>query len=389
MSSDYYDILEVGRGATQEEIKKAFRKQALKHHPDRNKTPDAATRFKEVNQAYQVLSDPERKNVYDNYGAEGLRNGFGGQSSSGFEEFSGFGGFGDIFDAFFGGSTQRTGDRRRPGADLELRLSVTMSDVLTGVKRIAEIERKELCEACNGSGAEPQAGMSQCPSCRGSGQVRRAQRTMFGSFQQVAICSTCDGRGRVAVRECKPCHGHGRIRRRRKVPIPIPPGIEDGMTISLREAGDVGENGGRKGSLNILIMVEDQPGFVRKGADLLSFAEIDIAKTALGCEIEIKMLGGNTQTLKVPPFTQPGKVFKFNGAGFPFLNNASKRGHHIVTINVKVPTSLTPRQRELLTELDATFRSDTGSKKRRRRPEKESVFDRIKGKVKDNLQGTE
>ena len=341
---DYYEVLDLPRNASAEDVKKAFRQQALKFHPDRNKDEDASERFKEVNEAYQVLSDSERRSAYDRFGHAGVTNGAGAR---GFEGFSNFGGFGDIFDAFFGGSANQ-GPRR--GNDLEYETTVSFRDAVFGAEKEFDLERMEPCSRCNGKRAEPGTELKRCATCNGSGQVRRVQRMVFGQFQQVTTCSTCGGTGETVEMPCTQCRGRGIERRKRKIAVEVPAGIEDGSRIRMRGQGEPGVLGGPSGDLYVYINVEPDPVFERHGNDVISVAEINMAQAALGAGIMVETLDGEHE-LQVPAGTQSGEVFRLRNAGVPIMGRSRRRGDQLVSVRVVTPTELSDRQRELLEEL--------------------------------------
>jgi molecular chaperone DnaJ len=340
---DYYEVLDISRDASPEDVKKAFRQQALKFHPDRNKETDAADKFKEVNEAYQVLSDPERRSAYDRFGHAGV-NGSGGR---GFEDFQNFGGFGDIFDAFFGGSS-RQGPRR--GADLEYQTTISFMDSAFGSEKEFEMDRLEKCSRCDGQRAEPGTDVKTCVTCHGSGQVKRVQRMVFGQFQQVTTCSTCAGTGKTYETACKQCRGRGSERKRKKIAINIPAGIEDGSRIVMRGQGEPGELGGPPGDLYVHVNVEEDERFQRHGNDILTETAINVAQAALGATVTVPTLEGEHE-LKIPAGTQTGKIFRIRHAGMPHVNHSDRRGDQLVAVKVATPTNLSAKQKKLLEEL--------------------------------------
>lgn len=351
---DYYEVLGVSREASPEDLKKAFRQQALKFHPDRNKEADASERFKEVNAAYQVLSDPERRAAYDKFGHAGVTNGAGGR---GFDDFQNFGGFGDIFDAFFGGSN-RNGPAR--GNDLELQVSVSFTDAAFGVEKEFDLERLETCERCNGKRAEPGTEPVTCTTCNGSGEVRRVQRTVFGQFQQVAQCSTCSGTGQTVETPCTTCRGRGTERRSRRISVEIPAGIEDASRIVMRGQGEKGAMNGPAGDLYVFVRVQPHEVFERHGNDVLAEVSLNIAQAALGTVLTVPTIDGEHE-LKVPAGTQTGKVFRIRNVGIPHMGRSTRRGDQLVAIKVATPTKLSDRQRELFEELaDSLGTPDVG-----------------------------
>lgn len=342
---DYYEILDVGANASNEDLKKAYRKQALKYHPDRNRSDDASERFKEVNEAYQVLSDSDRRAAYDRFGHAGVENSMGGQGFSGFE---GFGGFGDIFDAFFGG----VGDARRgpkAGRDLEYHTAIGFKDAAFGFEQKLEVERIEPCDRCSGARSEPGSEVEKCVTCGGDGEVRRVERTIFGQFTRAATCSTCRGEGRKVITACTECKGRGRVQRHRSVTVSIPPGIGDGNRIRIRGEGEPGEPGAQNGDMYVIVDVESHEYFRRSGDDLLITLEINVAQAALGDTVEIPTLGG-AYKLKIPIGTQSGREFRIRNEGIPNVRTG-RRGDELVNVVVATPKKLTPRQKELMEQL--------------------------------------
>ena len=341
---DYYEVLGVPQNASPEDLKKAFRQQALKYHPDRNKEPDASERFKEINAAYQVLSDPQRRTAYDRFGHAGVSNGGGGR---GFDDLQNFGGFGDIFDAFFGGSGSRGPSR---GNDLDFETTITFEDAAFGVEREFELDRLEPCEHCAGKRAEPGTELTTCATCGGSGEVRRVQRMVFGQFQQVAQCSTCSGTGQTVQTPCNQCRGRGTEHHRRKIAVEIPGGIEDGSRIVMRGQGETGSLNGPAGDLNVYVRVRRHEIFERHGNDVLIEVNVNVAQAALGSMVTVPTLDGDRE-LKIPSGTQTGKVIRVRNAGIPYMGRSNRRGDQLVAVKVVTPTELTDRQRELLQEL--------------------------------------
>ncbi len=346
---DYYEVLGVSRTASQEEIKKAFRRLAMQYHPDRNKEPGAEERFKEINQAYEVLSDPEKRAAYDRFGHAGVGNGMG---ATGFEGFN-FGGFGDIFDAFFGGTMTRT--RRGPvrGADLRVNLTLSFEEAVFGAEKQVEVTRNETCTICGGTGAEPGSRPERCPTCNGMGEIRRVQQSIFGQFVNVATCERCRGEGRVITQPCRECRGTGRQRRTRTLVVRIPAGVDTGSQIRLSGEGDAGAQGGPPGNLYILIHVQPHPYFKRDEDDILYELRINVAEAALGTEKRVPTVDGEV-LLKIPPGTQSDKVFVLRERGVPHLRGTG-RGDQLVRVRVVTPTRLTAEQRRLFEKLAETF----------------------------------
>ncbi len=344
---DYYEILGVSRTATQEEIKKAYRRLARLYHPDVNKSPEAEARFKEINEAYEVLSDPEKRAIYDRYGHAGL--------SGDFVDYSGFGGIESIIEEFFEGfgfpRIRRQPPRR--GQDLHYELSITLEEAAFGAEKEFEVQRYEVCPHCRGSGAEPGTTPIRCPQCNGTGEVRHVRETFLGSFVTVTTCPRCRGSGEVVVTPCSECRGQRKIRVTRTLSVQIPPGVDTGTRIRLSGEGDAGEAGGPPGDLYLIISIEPHPHFRREGSDLYYELPLNIAQAALGAEVEIPTLEGK-EKLHIPPGTQPGQTFRLKGRGMPYLHR-NGRGDLYVIAKVVIPTSLTPKQRELLRELGKTF----------------------------------
>ena len=351
---DYYDVLGVSAQASEEDIRKAFRQKAMEYHPDRNKASDASERFKEVNEAYQVLSDPERRKQYDRFGHPGVRNG-AGQGAGGFEGFDIFGGFGDIFDAFFGsGAASRT--RPRQGDDVRANASVTFEEAAFGIDREVEISRTEQCPSCKGSRAEPGTQPETCSNCHGSGRVRRAQRSMFGQFVTEAACNVCGGEGRRITTPCTDCKGVGNKRARQRLQVSIPAGVYDGALLELPGQGHAGVFGGPPGSLLVGVHVQPHAWFKRRenAADVLLDLNVSYPQAALGAEVEAPTLDG-PEKLKVPPGVQSGEVLRLRGKGIPHLGREGRRGDQLVTVRVQTPDKLTKEQKKLLEELQRSF----------------------------------
>ena len=346
---DYYEVLELPRNATPEDVKKAFRKLALQFHPDRNRHDDAAERFKEINEAYQVLSDPQRKTAYDRFGHAGVN----GDPGRGFQGFEGFGGLGDIFDAFFGGQSRRGPAR---GRDLEYRTTISFEEAAFGTEKELTLDRREVCDHCRGNRAEPGTDPETCATCRGSGQVRRVQRTVFGQFAQTGTCSTCGGEGHLVRTPCSRCGGSGVLRRERTLAVEVPAGIEDGSRLRLRNEGEPGQLGGPLGDLYVYVGVTPHELFRRHDNDVLLDVELNIAEASLGTSIDVPTLDG-VHSLRIPAGTQTGETFKIKGSGIPFLRSG-RRGDELITVRVATPGKLTGRQRELLEELAEAFGRD-------------------------------
>lgn len=348
---DYYEVLGVPRGASAEEVKKAFRKLAMRYHPDRNKDDGAEARFKEIGEAYEVLSDAEKRTVYDRYGHAGLQ---GFDPGRGFEGFD-FGGVGDIFDAFFGGSaTGRRAREAQRGADRRVDIDIEFEEAAFGCEREVEVERIERCARCAGAGSEPGSQAARCPACDGSGQVRRVSRSFFGQFVNIAACSNCRGEGRIITDPCHDCRGAGRQRQVRTLAVKIPAGVADGSRMRLSGEGDTGVNGGSPGHLYLYIGVHPHPYFTRDEDDLVYELQMNPAQAALGFEAEVPTLDGDEATVKVPAGAQSGRVFTLRGKGVPRLHG-NGRGDLHVRATVVIPTDLTDEQRGLLHQLAESF----------------------------------
>lgn len=345
--TDYYEVLGVSRKDSEEEIRRAFRKKAMEYHPDRNKEPDAEEKFKEINEAYQVLSDSTKRAQYDRFGHAGVN---GGSYDRPFDGFDVFGGFGDIFDSFFGDGGGRRSRAPQRGSDLQQRITLAFEDAAFGIEREIDVSRVEICHQCSGAGNEPDTPINTCGTCGGNGQVRRTQRSVFGQFAQVTGCPTCQGRGTTIEQPCVLCKGVGMERRNRKTVVNIPAGIQDGMQVRLTGEGNVGANGGPPGNLYILVEVKPHKVFQRDQFDLVYTLPINMAEAALGVEKEIPTLDGETASLKIPQGTQHGAEFRVRGRGINHINNGRK-GDLRVFVDVQVPGKLNSRQRKLLEEL--------------------------------------
>ncbi|MBZ4659431.1 MAG: dnaJ [Desulfacinum sp.] len=357
---DYYEILGVSRNATDEEIKKAYRKLALKYHPDRNPgDKEAEERFKEAAEAYEVLRDPQKRQIYDQYGHEGLK-GTGFSGFQGFEDI--FSSFGDIFQEFFSfnfGGGQRTRTSARPGNDLLYELELSFEEAVFGTEKDLEIETLQTCQRCGGNGSEPGSSESLCPLCRGRGQVVQTQ----GFFRISTTCNRCHGSGQVITTPCRDCHGQGRLRRRKKVHVKVPPGVDSGTRLRLRGEGESGYRGGMAGDLYVRLRVRPHEFFERDGNDLYGKVKISFIQAILGDEIELPTLEG-TKTIRIEPGTQPGTVLRFSGEGVPSLRGYG-RGDLFVEIDVSIPSKITARQRELLEEFLAIEEEKKDKKVRR------------------------
>lgn len=344
---DYYELLDVSRNASDEDIKKAFRKLALEFHPDRNKNADATDKFKEINEAYQVLSDSDKRSIYDQYGHAGLDN--NGASSSGFSGFSDVGGFGDIFDTFFGGFGGKQRSRKRRGDDLELTKNITFENAALGSDIPVKIDRREFCQTCSGTKMQPGTNISNCGTCGGSGQLKRSQSSLFGQFMQVVECSTCRGAGEIVETPCTSCRGRGYERQMRDLNIKIPAGVDDGSRIRLTGEGDVGDAGQPAGDLYILLQVANHKFFKRENFNLLYTLNLSFPEAALGTKVKIPTLE-KTIELKIDSGVQTGSLFRIRGEGIPLLNRKG-RGDLLVEIVLSTPKKLNKEAKELFKQL--------------------------------------
>jgi molecular chaperone DnaJ len=342
---DYYEVLGVARTASDDEIKKAFRRLAKQYHPDANKEQGAESRFIEINEAYEVLSDPQKRAAYDRYGHAGL-NGAG----AGFNDFAGFGSINDLFETFFAtsGATQRRAGTQR-GADLRYELTITFEEAVFGCQKEIELPRWETCTACRGSGAQPGTSTSRCPSCQGTGEIRRVQQSIFGQFVNVTMCERCRGEGRVITTPCEKCRGQGRVRNNRRVVVNIPAGVDDGINVRVTGEGEVSARGGTPGNLYVVLTVKPHPVFKRQGNDIIYELPISFTQAALGDEVEVPTVDGKSTTLKIPAGTQSNRSFRLKGLGVPVVHSSARGDQHVI-VKVVTPTNLTPEQKHLLEE---------------------------------------
>lgn len=360
MAQDYYEILGVAKSASADDIKRAYRKLAHQYHPDKDKGNEA--KFKEVNEAYQILSSPEKRQQYDRFGTNFQNMGAGGFSAGGgpasgwdFSNFSqGFNGgveFEDAFDIFSdifsGGGSHRP--RRERGVDLEMDLSLTFEEAVFGIEKELSLEKIDACEHCSGSGAEPGSKILTCPKCHGTGQIRTTRRTILGQMASVAVCDRCDGSGKVPEIPCKVCGGSGRKRRVKTLKVRIPAGVEDNQRIRVSGEGEVGYKGSNFGDLYLHLHVSGNPKFKREGTTIFSEIPISFYQAALGTTGEVDTVDGKVK-LKIPAGTQSGKVLRLKGKGIPILNG-SGRGDHLVTVRVVTPSKLNKKERESLKKL--------------------------------------
>jgi molecular chaperone DnaJ len=352
MSRDYYEVLGVSRDASQEEIKRAYRQLARKYHPDVSSEQDAEESFKEVNSAYEVLSDPDKRRMYNTYGTD-VPNGFGGFDFGGgrdpfdifAEVFGNLGGFGGF------GQTNRSGPRR--GGDVRSSIDITFEEAVFGVEKEVDVQRQEVCPTCDGSRAEPGTSSEQCPECRGAGQVRHTQRTFLGSFVNIVTCPRCNGKGTIVTKPCHECNGQGRVYRRRRIKVAIPAGVDDGVTIRLAGQGEPGERGGPPGNLYVTLNVKPHVYFKRHNNDVILEMQINVAQAALGDSVTVPTLDGERQ-ITVPAGTQSGAIFRLRNLGIPYLRG-NGRGDQLIVVQVATPTHLSARQKELFHELADTL----------------------------------
>lgn len=357
---DYYEILEIPRNATQEEIKKAYRKAALKWHPDRNpNNKEAEEKFKEAAEAYEVLSDENKRRRYDQFGHEGLRAGSDFHTYTDFDDIfrhfsdifgSGFGG--GIFEEVFTGGRHSSRGRQQvgtPGSDLKIRLKLTLEEIATGVEKKLKVKRWKVCDVCNGSGAKAGASKTVCPVCNGSGEIRQVSRSVFGQFVSVTTCSNCRGEGKIIKDRCTACGGEGRVHGETTIKVNVPAGVSEGNYIPLHGQGNAGQRGGEPGDLIVVIEEEPHKIFTRNGDDIILDLLISFPQAALGCEVEVPTLTGRSK-LKIEPGTQSGKILRMRGKGIPNLRGEYK-GDQLVRVNVWIPTRFSREDRELLKQL--------------------------------------
>jgi molecular chaperone DnaJ len=341
---DLYEVLGVDRRASDAEIKRAYRKLAQQWHPDVNKDPEAPVRFKEASEAYQILSDPDRRQRYDMFGRAGVDAGAGGTG------FEGFGGFGDIFDAFFGGAAGAGSARRgrpQPGSDLRYDLRITFEEAVKGTEKEIDFRALGRCETCAGSGAKPGTEATTCPQCGGRGEVRSVRQTMLGQMVNVSACPRCRGEGKIVETPCETCNGDGRTEKKRRLRVTIPAGIDEGHQIRLTNEGEEGPRGGAAGSLYVAVHVAPHPALKRDGTELYYEASISIAQAALGTTLTVPTVEGS-EDVEIKPGTQPDTEIRLRGKGVPHLRRSGSRGDLHVLVDVEVPRKLSKKQRELL-----------------------------------------
>ena len=379
---DYYEVLGVNKNATDDELKKAYRKLAKKYHPDANpdNKKEAEAKFKEVNEAYETLSNPQKRKMYDQFGADGPQ-GFGGAggpfggqngyysyNGSGFDGFGDFGDLGDIFSSIFGGGFGgRTSSSRKQGptkgADLNVRLDLTFEQAFSGIEKEIVITRDEECSVCHGSRAKTGTSPIKCPTCHGTGQVTQVQSTILGQMQTTRPCSACHGTGKIIKEPCENCRGKGTVRKQPKIKVKIPAGIDDNQTVVLRGEGEPGKKGGPKGDLYITVKIKRNSIYTRKGNNVLCEIPITITQATLGAELEIPMVDGTKEKYKIPEGTQTGSKFIIRNRGFKSINSTIT-GDFVFTVTVQTPKRLSKEQRELLVQLAKTMNEQPPVKKR-------------------------
>ena len=371
---DYYEVLGVEKGASTDELKKAYRKLAMKYHPDRNPgDKEAEEKFKEANEAYEVLSDADKRAKYDQFGFAGVDPQYGAGQGGGFDGFGGFGGFGDIFSEVFGGGFGGGGARRRNGPrrgeDLGIRLELTFEEAAFGAEKDITYYRIEDCSNCSGTGSADGV-IETCSQCRGSGQIRVTQNMMGMAFQSTSTCPSCSGRGKITKNPCTTCRGKGKVRKSRTLKAKVPAGINHMQSFRMAGEGSVGSNGGPNGDVLVEVAIKRHPIFERDGMDVLCEVPITFTQAALGADIEVPTLDGKT-TFTIPEGTQTGREFVMPGKGIPQVGNPKRRGNHRFFVVVETPTKLTKEQKELLQKLDETMDGKSS-------PKRKKFFDTLK-----------
>ena len=380
---DYYEVLGVEKGASEDEIKKAYRKLAKANHPDLHPgDKECEERFKEINEAYEVLSDPDKRAKYDQFGHAAFDPSAGGPGGAGFGGFGGFGdifggGFGDIFGDIFGGGfgggqAQRSGPRR--GENLRVRLNITFEEAAFGCEKEINVGRVEQCPDCKGTGCAPGTTPEVCPDCKGTGSVRTTQRTPFGVVQTCGACKKCGGHGKIIHQPCPRCGGRGAVRKNQTIKVKIPAGIDDGQTLNLRGKGNAGLDGGPAGDLLITVFVKPHPLFERDGNSVIMEMPVSFAQAALGAEIEVPTIDGRIE-YKIPEGTQTGTTFRMRGKGIQNVNGRG-RGDQYVRVNIEVPKNLSDKQKKLLREFEETSTDENQIKRK-------SFWDKVKDALKD------
>ena len=374
---DYYEVLGVSRGASTDEIKKSYRKLALQYHPDRNpNNKEAEEKFKEATEAYEVLSDQQKRQRYDQFGHEAMRGGADYHTYSNFNDiFSQFGDIfgGSIFDEMFGGTQSRRGQRStgEPGSDLRIRLKLTLEEIATGIEKKIKIKKWKPCGTCNGSGARSGSGRSTCPQCNGTGELRQVSRSMFGQFVNITACAYCGGTGQIIREKCPTCGGEGREQGESTIKINVPAGVSEGQYMSLQGQGNAGRRGGHAGDVIVEFVEEKHEHFTRNGDDVIFNALISFPEAVLGTDLEVPTLGGKAK-IKIEPGTMPGKMLRLKEKGIPRLNSYG-RGDQLVRIQIWVPSKMNSREKELLKELSNCEHINPTEEEKRK-----SFFDKMK-----------
>lgn len=372
---DYYDVLGVSRDASEAEIQKAYRRLSKKYHPDLNKAPDAEAKFKEVNEAYEVLKDKQKRAQYDQFGQAGVngqQGGFGGAGSNPYGDFSGFGGFSDIFsDLFNGGAQQRHVDPTAPqrGEDIDYTMTIDFMDAINGKNTQINYDRNETCPTCKGSGAEPGTHPIICDKCHGTGYMTVTQQSMLGVIQRQVVCDKCNGRGEIIEHPCKTCHGAGTLNKREKLDVKVPAGIDNGQQIRLSGQGEAGKNGGPYGDLYIVIRIKPSKEFTRHGTTIYTTIPISFAQASLGDKISVDTVHGKAN-LTIPAGTQPGTKFTLRDQGVPNIRG-NGNGDQITTVDVQIPKKLNDKQKQALVDF-VHASGDSIS------PQEKNFFERLK-----------
>lgn len=379
---DYYEILGVTQTASADEIKKSYRRMAMKYHPDLNKESGAEEKFKEITEAYEVLSDQQKRAAYDRYGHSGVN---GGVGANPFEGFGGVGGFSDILEQFFTGvgSAGVGGQRRAPqrGADLKTTVTLTFEEAVFGTEKQIEINRFDTCPRCKGSRSEPGAETTRCPNCNGTGEIRRVQNSIFGQFVNVTTCDRCRGEGRIVTNPCKECRGEGRVRVTKPLMVTIPAGIDSSSQIRISGEGEAGPRGTLPGNLYVGIVIKEHPFFKRQDNNILLDLPLNMAQAALGDQLEVPTVDGPVE-IEIKPGTQNGEVIRLKEHGVPFLKGAG-RGDQLVTVRVVTPRKLTPEQKQLFEQLGRSLpREPIGKTNDKENPRDDKGFF---GRIKDAL----
>jgi molecular chaperone DnaJ len=368
---DYYEVLGVARGASDDDIKKAYRRLALQYHPDRNQAPEATERFKEATEAYQVLSDAEKRNMYDRYGHAAFERA-GGPGTVDFSNFVGLS-IEDLFESFFGSPGQRGARQRvQRGQDLRYDLHLTLEEAVFGTSKEITLTKNATCKRCEGNGMEPGTQPTRCTRCDGSGEIRRVQQSIFGQFVNVTLCDRCNGEGQIISTPCSECQGRGTVRARTTVAVDVPQGADEGIQLRLNGQGEPAPRGGVPGHLYVVLHVQPHRFFKRQGNDLLLEVPINVAQAALGDDFAVPTLDNKQVSVKVPAGTQSGRILRIRGEGVPFLREHG-RGDLQVHLKVRTPTDLSDEQKKLLRQLGATFGSAQNTPS-----ENKSFFEKVK-----------